>query len=85
MTQPDVRETVLRCLRDVAPDADLGVLRPSDDLRESLDLDSIDFLRFVQAIDRSLGVAIPEAEYRVIATLEGCVEHVSRRLSRGGT
>lgn len=74
----EIRDTVLRCLREIAPDADPAQLAPDADLRDELDLDSMDFLRFVQALHRELGVVIPEAEYGAIRTLDACVDRVSR-------
>jgi acyl carrier protein len=74
----DVRATIVRCLQEIAPEGDPSALAPNADLREGLDLDSMDFLRFVQALHRELGVTIPEREYRTIATLDGCVRTCER-------
>ena len=42
-----IRDVVLRALSRIAPEADLGQLDESDDIREQLDLDSVDFPNFV--------------------------------------
>jgi acyl carrier protein len=52
-------------------------------LREQLDIDSMDVLNFVSAIDQELHVSIPEVDYPKTATLDGCVDYVAERL--GGT
>ena len=78
MSDPEIRATVLRGLSEIAPDADASRLDPHADLREELDLDSMDFLRFVQALHRELGVSIPDSEYRAIRTLAGCIDHLQR-------
>ena len=82
VTDPKIRETVLRCLTEIAPDADASRLAPDADLRDELDLDSMDFLRFVQALHRETGVEIAEADYRSVRTLAGLTAHLRR--AQGG-
>jgi acyl carrier protein len=59
MTEAELRKTVLDTLCDIAPEADLGALPPDKDLREELDIDSMDFLNFVIALHEKRGVDIP--------------------------
>lgn len=83
MTKDEIRATVLRVLGDIAPEADLGALKPDVDLREQLDLDSMDILNFVVGLHAALGVEIPEADYPKFATLDGGVEYLTARHSAG--
>ena len=41
-----------------------------------LDIDSIDFLRFVVQLHERLGVDVPEVDYPRIRTLDGCVSYL---------
>jgi acyl carrier protein len=68
-----------RILRSIAPEADLSDLAPNADLREALDLDSMDFLRFATAMSERFGVEVPEADYLEISTFEGATRYVERR------
>ena len=81
MKADDIRRVVLEALAAVAPEADLERLDPSADLREALDLDSMDLLRFATALDARLGVDVPESEYAQITTLASCLSYLGRRLS----
>jgi acyl carrier protein len=72
----DVRTEVCHALARVAPEADLDTLGPDDDLQETLDLDSMDFLNFMIGVKEATGVDVPEREYPRVATLRGCVEYV---------
>lgn len=82
MTSADpIRDAISRVLSTIAPEADLGAVDPHADLRESLDLDSMDFLNFVVGLHRELGVEVPEGDYRKIATLEGCVAYLAAHRS----
>ncbi len=77
MTHDDVRKTVLGILGRIAPEADLGRLDPDVGLREELDIDSMDFLRFVEALHKELGVEVPEKDYPKLNTLRGCVAYLT--------
>jgi len=53
------------------------------DLREQLDLDSMDILNFVVGLHAALAVEIPEADYPRFATLDGGVEYLAARPAAG--
>lgn len=81
MDRAELRRVIERRLRAVAPDADPAALAPGDDLREALDLDSMDFLRFVQGLHGELAVDVPEADYAKLTTLEGCEAYLAAALA----
>jgi acyl carrier protein len=81
MTPEEVRRVVLSILGGIAPEVDLSVVRPGADLREELDIDSMDFLRFVIQLHERLGVSVPEVDYPRIRTLDGCVAYLTERSS----
>ncbi len=79
-TSETLRDTVLDALSDVAPELERDKIDPRADLRNQLDLDSMDFLNFVVGLHKALGVDIPEADYRKIATLDGCVAYLAAKI-----
>lgn len=79
MSPDQLRSVVLEALSDVAPELEPGSLDPQVELRNQLDLDSMDFLNFVLGLHKALGVDIPEADYRKLATLDGCVAYLAAR------
>jgi acyl carrier protein len=80
MSNAAMADTVLRLLADIAPELDPDEIRPDVNLRDQLDLDSMDFLNFMIAIHQEFGIEIPEADYRKLYTLEGCVEYLRATL-----
>jgi len=80
MTSDEIKDTVLRMLGEIAPELDPASIKPDVDFRDQLDLDSMDFLNFVIAVDQELHVEIPEADYPRLATLDGFVAYVGERL-----
>jgi acyl carrier protein len=81
MNDTDVRAIVVRTLQQVAPDVDAEALDPGADLREELDLDSMDVLNLVVGLHEATGVEIPERDYPQLVTLEACVGYLSERLA----
>jgi len=71
-----LRESVLRAIQRVAPDADTANIAPDADLREALDIDSMDFLSIVTALHQDLGVDIPERDYPKLSTLGGALAYL---------
>lgn len=81
MTNEDIQKAVMKALGDVAPDADLGSLRLDRDMREELDIDSMDFLNVIVALKEALGVEVPEADYEKILTVNNCVAYLAKQLA----
>ncbi|WP_437899900.1 acyl carrier protein [Sorangium sp. So ce124] len=82
MNKDEIEAVVRRELLRIAPEADIGALGVDRDFREELDIDSMDFLRFVTALDGELGVSVPESDYRRIATVRGCADYLAKTLAQ---
>ena len=80
MSEVDIRGVVQEELGNIAPEMDLRTLDPSADLREALDINSMDFLNFVIAVHRRLAVDIPELDYPKLATLDGAVTYLKTKM-----
>jgi acyl carrier protein len=76
MSDLDIRVAIVEELGNIAPEADLATVDPEADLREALDIDSMDFLNFVIALHRRLGVDIPEIDYPKLVTLDGAMTYL---------
>lgn len=81
MTKDEIKATVLRLLGNIAPEADLTQLKPDANIRDELDIDSMDFLNFAIAMHEALHVEIPEADYPQLATINACVEYLAARVT----
>ena len=80
MKPDDIRRVVLEELSNIAPETDPAGIDPGADLREELDIDSMDFLNFITALHRRLGTAIPEADYPKLFTIDGAVGYLASKL-----
>jgi acyl carrier protein len=80
-TKTDICAVLLEELGNIAPEIDMQNVDPGADLRDALDIDSMDFLNFVTAIHHRLGIDIPEIEYPKLATLAGAVSYIDGKLN----
>ncbi len=80
MTESEIRQIVREALSNVAPEVDLDAIDPAKDLREQIDIDSVDFLNFVIGLHKELGIEIPDADVPKLGTLNGCVAYLQSRI-----
>lgn len=78
MNQAEARALIIDVLSGIAPEADFATLRGKAQLRDELDLDSMDFLNFIAALHERAKRNIPEADYSKLATLDDAVAYLSR-------
>jgi acyl carrier protein len=81
MTEAQIKETVVKALKRIAPESDPETLGPDQDVRHSLDIDSYDFLMFLISLDDLLGVEIPEADYGQLVSMNDIVRYLSERVT----
>ena len=78
MTRTEAKDLIFEVLRDIAPEADPATVAGNEDLREVLDLDSMDFMNFVVGLHERTGLDIPEADYPKLRTIDGIVAYLAR-------
>ena len=76
-TEQELRTLVISVLTEVAPDIDATAIDPDTDLTEQLDIDSMDFLNIVVAINEQTGIEIPERDYPKLSTLNDAVDYLA--------
>lgn len=76
MTDEDIRTLIFEILGGIAPEADFDLLEDDEELREALDIDSMDFLNFITGLHGETGVDIPEEDYPKLATLGDIVSYL---------
>jgi acyl carrier protein len=80
VTRDEIRALLLEVLGGIAPEADLAALDPREDLREQLEIDSMDLLNFAIGVHERTGVEIPEVDYPKLASLDSCAAYLESRL-----
>jgi acyl carrier protein len=85
MNQSDILTVLQEELGNIAPEAEFGALDRAADIREALDIDSMDFLNFVIAVHRRLKVDIPEIDNPKLVTINGAVDYLMAKLGSKAT
>jgi len=83
MKTDDLRRAVIEELGNIAPETDAATIDPKADVREALDIDSMDFLNFVIALHERLGIDIPEADYPELSRVDGAIRYLAKALRPG--
>lgn len=81
MTRDEIRTAFVQELTRIAPDIDPDTVSDDDQLLDDLELDSMDILNLVTAIEKRLGVTVPELDYRQLETIEAAVSYLAGRLN----
>ena len=76
MTEAEIKQLVHDALGNIAPEVDVDAIDPAKNLRDQIDIDSVDFLNFVIGLHKALNVEIPDADVAKLATLNGFVSYL---------
>ena len=76
LPQDALAELILETLTDIAPDVDANTLEADVAFRDQFEIDSVDFLNFVIALEKKLERRIPEADFPKLSSLNGCIEYL---------
>ena len=79
MTRADISAVVVQALTRIAPEINPSGIDASANVREELDLDSMDFLNFVMDLHERFKIEIPETDYPRLYTLDGAVAYLAAR------
>ena len=79
MNTQEATQAIEEVLGQVAPDADMTSLAPDADFRDTLELDSLDFLSFVEGLSKRVGQRIDEDDYPKLATLASASAFIAGR------
>lgn len=81
MNETEIKTRVIAIIKSIAPEVDEGELRADRPLRDQIDLDSMDWLNVLVAVNEKLHVDIPEADYGKLVTLDNLVAYLRAKLA----
>jgi len=76
--EAEIRRILLEVIDQVAPGCLPEVVDDNEDIREQMDLDSMDLLNIVAGLHDKLGIEIPESDVEQITTIAGAVSYLNR-------
>ena len=81
LSDDHIRQIVLDIIADIAPDEELSDLKDEVNLRDQLELDSMDFLDIVMELRKQHKIEVPEEEYPELASLASCVKYLKPKFA----
>ena len=81
MTEEQVKQTVINIINEIAPDEDTSNLKSEVNLRDQMDLDSMDFLDIVMELRKQHGIEVPEEDYPKLASLDSCADYLTPKFN----
>jgi acyl carrier protein len=79
MNPDQARTAIAEALYAIAPDIEFDDLDPDEGLRRQADLDSLDFLSFVEALAERTGVQLTEDDYPALDSIIGALNLLTTR------
>jgi acyl carrier protein len=79
MNDEEIKKIIVELLKNTAPDTEPEKLRPDDDIRHTLEIDSFDALQFVVALDERFGIDTPEEDYGKISTMKSLIYYIQQK------
>lgn len=75
----NIRQTIFRLLKNIAPETNPQQLKPDDNIRQTLAIDSFDYLQFIIGLDEALGIQTPEEDYGQIESLKNLLDYLGNK------
>jgi len=79
MNPDQARTAIAEALHAIAPDIEFDDLDPDEGLRRQADLDSLDFLSFVEELAQRTGSQLTEDDYPALDSITGAVNLLTTR------
>jgi acyl carrier protein len=80
MNEDEIKKNIFQLLKKIAPDTEPSVLKPDENIRETLGIDSFDALQFIIALNEKLGIEIPEKDYGKTNTLRDLLPYIMNKI-----
>jgi acyl carrier protein len=79
MKEDEIKQAILRLLKNIAPDTEPENLKLDDNIRRTLGIDSFDYLQFVIGLDEAFTIQTAEEDYGKVETLRTLLEYVAKK------
>ena len=76
MREGELKTAIFQLLAKIAPDVNPETLEMNGNIRDTLGIDSFDFLQFIIGLDEELGIKTPEEDYGKMTTLEALISYI---------
>ena len=82
MKEDEIKKALFQLLKKIAPETEPSELKPDENIRETLNIDSFDALQFIVALDEKLGIEIPEQDYGKTSTMKSLLSYIKNKMDK---
>lgn len=82
MSAEEIKQIIIEQILEIAPEINAADIDPDAHIQRSLEIDSFDFLRILTALNKAVGVEVPEADYGKVDTLNHMVEYFVKHMEK---
>jgi acyl carrier protein len=79
MKEQEIRQVIFKLLKNIAPDTQPEQVKPDENIRQALGIDSFDYLQFIIGLDEELSIQTAEEDYGKIETLQTLIEYIAKK------
>ncbi|MGI4993531.1 acyl carrier protein [Halobacteriovorax sp. GFR7] len=72
-----IKNKLLKILKTIAPEIDAQEIETDEDLRDQVDLDSMDWLKYITKVGKEFNCEIPENDYTKLVNLDDFVSYLT--------
>lgn len=85
MNNSELRAKIIAALKSVRADINEAVLSDDMDLREGLDIDSVDMMRYVSQLEETLNIRVSGEYFSDFRTIAGAISRLQLTLEKTNT
>ena len=75
MNNEELKDIIVEEILNIAPDVDADDITMDANIQTSLEIDSFDFLNILVALNKRIGVEVPESDYPKVNTLAKMIDY----------
>jgi len=81
MNKTELVHLIIAAIQEVAPEIEQSDIDINEDIREECDLDSMDFINYLAALQKSTGIKITESDYPKFTTISGAINFLQPKVN----
>ena len=80
MKKEELERIIIKQILEVAPDIEESEIILNQNIQQTLEIDSFDFLSILTGMNDKVGVEVPESDYSKVDTVENMLEYFLKRI-----
>ncbi|GGK81925.1 acyl carrier protein [Amphritea balenae] len=80
MNRSELQQFIFQEIANIAPEIEPDMVDIDEDLREELDIDSMDFMILTVALGKRLGISIPDTDHHLLNSINNLLNYLDNKL-----